>query len=256
MPLPTSRAREFWTRWKILHIRQLAETGHATNELWLPEAERTGRALDQLYLKHATAPRRHVVVDTSIRFAAGSPLRLSSPMYLGDMSFGALSGVPNAAIAKAADLTGIMAGTGEGGPSQGGRRVQPDHGPVGIRQVRGRHQFSFKGPGRGHQDRPGREAWDRRPPARSEGHNSDLGDEANPRGHGRDLARPPPRHLLDRGPGPAHPRPQGGDEEARLREGRSHELHPLHRLRGGEDGRGRHNHRRSQEPGPGQPHRS
>ena len=115
MPLPTSRSREFWTRWKILHIRQLSETGHATSELWLPEAERTGRALDQLYLKQSDAPRRDIAVDTSIRFAAGSPLRLSSPMYLGDMSFGALSGVPNAAIAKAADLTGIMAGTGEGG---------------------------------------------------------------------------------------------------------------------------------------------
>ena len=115
MPLPTSRAKEFWTRWKILHIRQLAETGRATNELWLPEAERTGRALDQLYLKRAAAPGQAVVADTTIRFAAGSPLKLSSPMYLGDMSFGALSGVPNAAIAKAADLTGIMAGTGEGG---------------------------------------------------------------------------------------------------------------------------------------------
>ncbi len=115
MPLPTSKAKEFWTRWKILHIRQLAETGRATNELWLPEAERTGRALDQLYLKHAEAPKHGVVADTSTRFAAGSPLTLSSPMYLGDMSFGALSGVPNAAIAKASDLTGIMAGTGEGG---------------------------------------------------------------------------------------------------------------------------------------------
>jgi len=115
MPLPTSRAKEFWTRWKILHIRQLAETGRATNELWLPEAERTGRALDHLYLKRSDAPGQAVVADTTIRFAAGSPLKLSSPMYLGDMSFGALSGVPNAAIAKAADLTGIMAGTGEGG---------------------------------------------------------------------------------------------------------------------------------------------
>jgi glutamate synthase domain-containing protein 2 len=115
MPLPTSRAREFWTRWKILHIRQLAETGRATNELWLPEAERTGRALDQLYLKHGDSPRQDARVDTSVRFAAGLALRLSSPMYLGDMSFGALSGVPNAAIAKAADITGIMAGTGEGG---------------------------------------------------------------------------------------------------------------------------------------------
>jgi glutamate synthase domain-containing protein 2 len=115
MPLPTSRAREFWTKWKILHIRQLSETGRATSELWLPEAERTGRALDQLYLRHADAPKSGFVADTSTRFAAGSPIRLSSPMYLGDMSFGALSGVPNAAIAKAADITGIMAGTGEGG---------------------------------------------------------------------------------------------------------------------------------------------
>jgi glutamate synthase domain-containing protein 2 len=116
MPLPASRVREFWTRWKILHIRQLAETGRATQDLWLPESERTGRALDQLYLRRSEAPRRSdLKVDTSVRFAIGSPLRLSSPMYMGDMSFGALSGVPNAAIAKAADLTGIMAGTGEGG---------------------------------------------------------------------------------------------------------------------------------------------
>ncbi len=113
MPIPTSKTREFWTRWKILHIRLLAESGHATQELWLPESERTGRALDNIYLKHGDTPKG--TADTSVRFAAGSPLRLSSPMYLGDMSFGALSGVPNAAIAKAADMTGIMAGTGEGG---------------------------------------------------------------------------------------------------------------------------------------------
>ena len=31
------------------------------------------------------------------------------------MSFGALSGIPNIAIARAADETGILAGTGEGG---------------------------------------------------------------------------------------------------------------------------------------------
>jgi len=115
MPLPTSKAREFWTRWKITHIRELAETGHATDELWLPESERTGRALDQVFLKHGSASSGKGAADTTIPFAAGYPLKLSSPMYLGDMSFGALSGVPNASIAKAADLTGIMAGTGEGG---------------------------------------------------------------------------------------------------------------------------------------------
>jgi len=114
MPLPTSRNKEFWTKWKIMHIRRLAETGHATDELWLPEAERSWRALDQLYLKHDGAPRT-TSADTSVKFASGSPIRLTSPLYLGDMSFGALSGTPNAAIAKAADLTGVMAGTGEGG---------------------------------------------------------------------------------------------------------------------------------------------
>ena len=114
MPLPTPRTTEFWTRWKILHIRQLSESGHATKEYWLPESERTARILDQLYLKKDKGSKV-TGADTSVRFAAGSPLRLSSPIYLGDMSFGALSGTPNIAIAKAAEMTGTMAGTGEGG---------------------------------------------------------------------------------------------------------------------------------------------
>ncbi len=46
---------------------------------------------------------------------AESSTELSSPLYLGDMSFGALSGIPNIAIARAADITEILAGTGEGG---------------------------------------------------------------------------------------------------------------------------------------------
>jgi glutamate synthase domain-containing protein 2 len=53
-------------------------------------------------------------VNTSVHFANGS-LELSSPIYLGDMSFGALSGTPNIAIARAADMTNVLAGTGEGG---------------------------------------------------------------------------------------------------------------------------------------------
>lgn len=55
------------------------------------------------------------VISTEVPFAAGSELKLASPLYLGDMSFGALSGVPNIAIAKAAEVTNVMAGTGEGG---------------------------------------------------------------------------------------------------------------------------------------------
>ena len=114
LPIPPARSKEFWTKWKIQHIRQMATTGLATDEPVIPEAERTNRVLDKLYLKevssHATEDRR-----TSVPFFPGSPLQLSSPLYLGDMSFGALSGIPNIAIAKAADETGVLAGTGEGG---------------------------------------------------------------------------------------------------------------------------------------------
>ena len=117
MPIPPPRSREFWTKWKISHIRQLSQTGHATEDYLLPDSERTGRALDQLRLK--LDPNFHPVeltaVNTELEFTKASDVRLSAPLYLGDMSFGALSGVPNIAIAKAADATAIMAGTGEGG---------------------------------------------------------------------------------------------------------------------------------------------
>jgi len=118
MPIPVSRSKEFWTKWKISHIRALAETGQATDELFVPASERTNRVLDKLYLKGdgKKSPTNSVrPISTVVSFASGSDLELSSPLYLGDMSFGALSGIPNIAIAKAADATNILAGTGEGG---------------------------------------------------------------------------------------------------------------------------------------------
>ena len=117
MPIPPPRNKEFWTKWKISHIRQLAQTGHATNEYLLPDSERMGRALDQVRLKLSSngKPDDLSSISTSVRFTTGSDLRLSAPLYLGDMSFGALSGIPNIAIAKAAEASEIMAGTGEGG---------------------------------------------------------------------------------------------------------------------------------------------
>lgn len=117
MPIPPPRTKEFWTKWKITHIRQLAQTGHATNEYTLPDSERMGRALDQLRLKIQSqhVPMDFSSINTIVPFTSGSDLRMSAPLYLGDMSFGALSGVPNIAIAMAADRTEIMAGTGEGG---------------------------------------------------------------------------------------------------------------------------------------------
>ncbi len=115
IPIPRHRSREFWTTWKISHIRQLAQTGRATEEYWLPSSERTQRVLDRLYLKKPDANLEIPEVNTSAPLAAGYPVELTSPLYLGDMSFGALSGISNIAIARAADATGTLAGTGEGG---------------------------------------------------------------------------------------------------------------------------------------------
>jgi glutamate synthase domain-containing protein 2 len=115
LPIPPSRSKEFWTKWKIQHIRQMATTGSATFEPFIPDAERTSRVLDKLYLKEHHSTSASKVKRTSLPLFPGSQVELSSPLYLGDMSFGALSGIPNIAIAKAADETGVLAGTGEGG---------------------------------------------------------------------------------------------------------------------------------------------
>jgi glutamate synthase domain-containing protein 2 len=115
LPIPPARSREFWTKWKIQHIRQMATTGLATLEPVIPEAERTQRVLDKLYLKDQHSAFAGTKRRTSLPLFPGSSVELSSPLYLGDMSFGALSGIPNIAIARAADETKVLAGTGEGG---------------------------------------------------------------------------------------------------------------------------------------------
>jgi len=134
LPIPPSRSREFWTKWKIQHIRLLATTGHATDELTIPDTERTARVLDKLYLKESPLPSGHDSARTSVQFARGSRLTLSVPLYLGDMSFGALSGIPNIAIARAADKTKILAGTGEGGLREADVRDKSEKAPGHRRQ--------------------------------------------------------------------------------------------------------------------------
>ncbi|MDW8044128.1 MAG: glutamate synthase-related protein, partial [Nitrososphaerota archaeon] len=77
------------------------------------------RLLDRLRFKaeldNPSPPvRKPSDIDTSTTMAYDA-IEMASPIYLGDMSFGALSGVPNVALARAADLTEIVTGTGEGG---------------------------------------------------------------------------------------------------------------------------------------------
>lgn len=112
LKLPEQKTAEFWNHWRINHIRNLAQTGKSDGEIFIPPEYRTLRSLDRIRLRVGTTPSEKVP-DTSIFFSGG--LRLSAPVYLGDMSFGALSGIPNIAIARAAESMGVVAGTGEGG---------------------------------------------------------------------------------------------------------------------------------------------
>ncbi len=121
LPIPRRDSGEFWTESRIQHIRHLATTGKPMM-VWDRCKSETNRILDRLFfckeLEDASLGDRgwevpdEISVSTSICYGG---LELSHPLYLGDMSFGALSGVPNVAIARAADITGTLAGIGEGG---------------------------------------------------------------------------------------------------------------------------------------------
>ncbi len=123
--IPLSRQKEFWTPGKIEHLRELAQSGRASS-LW-EDHSGSFRVLDRIVFRDIDMPRsnqefisqrdsRRLIsqIDTSIDLAYGR-IRLKAPIYLGDMSFGALSGIPNIALARAADKTGVLTGTGEGG---------------------------------------------------------------------------------------------------------------------------------------------
>jgi len=120
--LPKKDSIEFWNEGRIMHIRELATTGKP-RYIWDPCKYGSIRILDRLRFRaedgdweaidasSLEVPER---VDVSCSIAYGR-IHMSAPIYLGDMSFGALSGVPNVALATAADLTGTLCGIGEGG---------------------------------------------------------------------------------------------------------------------------------------------
>lgn len=121
LPLPKKNAREFWTERRIEHIRYLASCGRPLM-VWDRCKSDTSRVLDRLHFQRELEEdgegecsyQASDSISVSSRICHGR-LWLEHPIYLGDMSFGALSGVPNIAIARAADLTGTLAGIGEGG---------------------------------------------------------------------------------------------------------------------------------------------
>ncbi len=122
-PVGGLKAPEFWDARRIARIRAAATIG-LEKPLLSPVARR-GRLLDRLEIE-GLRPRElealaeklgpqgidRLDVDVGIGFAG---VRLRVPVYLGDMSFGALSGNPNIALARAADAAGAVVGVGEGG---------------------------------------------------------------------------------------------------------------------------------------------
>jgi glutamate synthase domain-containing protein 2 len=116
--VPRQTEPEFWNVERIEHIRHLARFG---KPLWVwDRAKQTGnRILDRIRFRAELEdpgpdPSPSPSADTSTSMAYDR-IEMTTPLYLGDMSFGALSGIPNIALARTADITGIVTGTGEGG---------------------------------------------------------------------------------------------------------------------------------------------
>ena len=123
--IPERLEKEFWNKDRIAHIRELATTAHAVR-LFSDHSE-SYRVLDRVAFHNVNpikaeeefAKNKNNLslikdIDSSSKIAYGR-IDLNVPLYLGDMSFGALSGIPNIALAHAADNTGVLTGTGEGG---------------------------------------------------------------------------------------------------------------------------------------------
>ncbi|MEM3323759.1 MAG: glutamate synthase-related protein [Metallosphaera sp.] len=111
LPIPKQTESEFWTVDRVEHIRKLSMSAEPF-EIFKSRRDSL-RILDRVEFKIAESKVvKNPSASTGLSF---SGIDMTSPLYLGDMSYGALSGNPNVAIAEAADITGTLAGTGEGG---------------------------------------------------------------------------------------------------------------------------------------------
>ncbi|MCS7118387.1 MAG: FMN-binding glutamate synthase family protein [Thaumarchaeota archaeon] len=119
--VPKRESIEFWNDNRIMHIRELA-TSAKPRYVWDPCKEGSRRLLDRVRFRAEVGEGNGwnstleplEDLDASCDIAYGR-IWMAAPLYLGDMSFGALSGVPNVALARAADETGTLCGIGEGG---------------------------------------------------------------------------------------------------------------------------------------------
>jgi glutamate synthase domain-containing protein 2 len=112
LPLPPHSTTEFWDSEKIFHIRSLALFGKPKKIY--ENKNQSLRILDRINFIGINDYKISENPTSDISCSVTN-IWLSSPIYLGDMSYGSLSGNPNIAIAKVADMAEILAGTGEGG---------------------------------------------------------------------------------------------------------------------------------------------
>ncbi len=170
----------------------------------------------------------------------------------GAMSHGSLSREAHETLAMAMNLVGGKSNCGEGARTPAGSAPAATPPPRGTTRTRRSSRSPAGGSGSppvlrqrrraADQDRPGVEAGRGRPAARPQGVGRDRQAAPHPARRHPHQPAAPPRHLLDRGPGPAHLRPEAGQHlrrRGRQARGRGRGRHD--RRRGGE-GAGRRGH--------------
>ena len=174
------------------------------------------RAADHAARPAAHPRRRGVPAPARSRIDEVEPVAAIVKRFAtGAMSYGSISAEAHETLAIAMNRLGGRSNTGEGGEDPD--RFMPDaNGDL----RRSRHQAGGLGPVRRDQrvpgqrrrppdqDGPGGQARGGRPAARAQGVPVDRQDPVLHAGRRPDLAAAAPRHLLDRGPGPADPRPE------------------------------------------------
>ncbi len=120
LPVPKkSKDSEFWCSEVIEEIRRMATLGKPLRIF--RKGLRKYRILDRLSFQDKSEkviddfdPKEVEDVDLDLEIAYGAII-VNTPVYFSDMSFGALNGNPNIALAAIADEFGAITGIGEGG---------------------------------------------------------------------------------------------------------------------------------------------
>jgi len=114
LPIPEKNIhRDFWSGDVLNEIRTASLTGRP--QRIFRNSKRIYRILDRLSFGHEEIKLKGDECPTSSVNSEIAGIEVAAPIYLADMSFGALSGIPNVVEAELADELGLLSGTGEGG---------------------------------------------------------------------------------------------------------------------------------------------